>query len=77
MIAYTLNFLWVSSRGYRLCPWRSPYLRWRMETYTGIPAERITFGIFCREMWKSRRELWQFLKWGAEMQRLERSRAAR
>ena len=76
MIAYTIRFLWVSSRGYRLRPWRSPYLRWRIETYTGIPAEQITAAIFIREVWKARREFWQFLAWGAEMHRLERARIA-
>ena len=76
MIAYAARFLWTSARGFRMCPWRSPYLRWRIETYTGIPAGEITCGIFFREVWKARREFWQVLKWGAEMQRLERSRTA-
>lgn len=76
MIAYAVRFLWITARGYRLCPWRSPYLRWRIETYTGIPADEISFGVFVREVWKSRRELWQFLEWGAAMQRLERARTA-
>ena len=31
--------LWRLARGYRLRPWRSPYLRWRMETYWGLHAE--------------------------------------
>lgn len=76
MIGYTSRFLWTSSRGYRLCPWRSPYLRWRIETYTGIPAEQITSGIFFREVLKARRELWRFLKWGAEMEQLQLRRSA-
>ena len=41
-----LRFLWRATRGYRLRPWRSPYLRWRMETYWGIPAEKIGFSGF-------------------------------
>ena len=28
------------TRGYRLRPWRSPYLRWRIETYWGLHADR-------------------------------------
>src|SRR6266446_6098144 len=28
-----LRFLWNATRGNRLRPWRSPYLRWRLETY--------------------------------------------
>jgi hypothetical protein len=30
-----LRFLWQVAAGYRLTPWRSPYLRWRMETFLG------------------------------------------
>ena len=36
-----ISFLWKSTRGYRLRPWDSPYLRWRIETYWGLHAERI------------------------------------
>ena len=72
MISYALWFYWVSSRGYRLRPWRSPYLRWRIETYSGIPAEKVTFEIFWKFLWKERRELWRFLQWGAKMRKLER-----
>ena len=74
MILYSLQFAWVASRGYRLRPWRSPYLRWRIETYSGIPAEEVTFEVFWKFLWKERRELWRFLKWGAEMQKLEKRR---
>lgn len=72
MILYSLRFLWVASRGYRLRPWRSPYLRWRIETYSGIPAEKVTGAVFWKFLWKERRELWRFLRWGAEMRKLER-----
>ncbi len=30
-----LRFLWNATRGHRLAPWRSEYLRWRVETYSG------------------------------------------
>ena len=29
---------WKLTKGYHLAPWRSPYLRWRIETWTGIEA---------------------------------------
>ncbi len=74
MIAYALWFYWVAARGYRLRPWRSPLLRWRLETYSGIPAEKITFPIFWGVLWRERRSLREFLKWGARMRRLERQR---
>ena len=37
------------TKGYRTTPWRSPYLRWRVETWSGIPADSMgpgTFSIF-------------------------------
>ncbi len=72
MILYALGFLWTASRGYRLRPWRSPYLRWRLETFSGIPAETITRSIFCKYLWRERKSIWRFLKWGAEMRTLEK-----
>jgi hypothetical protein len=40
-----IRMLWRLSRGYRLCPWRSPYLRWRIETYWGLHAEGGGLGV--------------------------------
>lgn len=62
-----LRFLWRATRGYRLRPWRSPYLRWRMETYWGTPADEIGFSDFCRFLWQHRRDLARFLVWAARM----------
>ncbi|MBM3760017.1 MAG: hypothetical protein FJW36_07195 [Acidobacteria bacterium] len=62
-----LGFLWKSSRGYRLRPWASPYLRWRMETYWGIHAETITFKEFWSFLWVHRAEMWRFLRWASRM----------
>ncbi|HEX3878006.1 MAG TPA: hypothetical protein VHW24_13530 [Bryobacteraceae bacterium] len=56
------------SRGYRLRPWRSPYLRWRIETFSGIHADQIGFREFWRFTWARRRELARYLKWAALMQ---------
>jgi hypothetical protein len=64
-----LKFLWLASKGYRLCPWRSPYLRWRVETYWGLHAEAITAREFWRFVWEQRRDLWRFLRWVGRMQR--------
>ena len=58
-----LGFLWQASRGYRLTPWRSPYLRWRIETYQGTPAEEIGFHEFFGFVWKERAQLWRMLGW--------------
>jgi hypothetical protein len=62
-----LGFLWRSGRGYRVRPWRSPYLRWRMETYWGVPADQIGFRDFWRFIWQHRRELMRFLAWAGRM----------
>ena len=64
-----LRFLWRATRGYRLRPWRSPYLRWRIETYTGVKMTDIGFLEFFEFTWKERKELFRFLQWTAEMER--------
>lgn len=60
-------FLWRATRGNRLRPWRSAYLRWRMETYTGKPAETITLGDFLRLAVREWRQMLRFLRWTGEM----------
>lgn len=65
-----IRFLWKASRGYRLRPWRSPYLRWRIETYCGLHAEEIGFREFWQFNWKHRADLLRFLRWAARMERL-------
>ena len=63
-----LRFLWRATRGHRLRPWRSPFLRWRMETYWGTPAEQIGFKEFWRFVWQRRDDLARFLKWAERME---------
>ena len=64
-----IRTLWRLTRGYRLRPWRSPYLRWRVETYWGAPADSITF----RDFWDFTRlhhkDLIRYLRWAARMRR--------
>lgn len=67
-----LRYLWRVSRGYRLRPWRSPYLRWRIETYWGIPAEQIGARDFWRFFWTHRAEMLRFLRWARRMERATR-----
>jgi hypothetical protein len=64
-----LRILWRLTRGYHLRPWRSPYLCWRIETYWGTHADRITFSGFWQFVWKRRRELLRYLRWAAALQR--------
>jgi hypothetical protein len=53
------------TRGYRLRPWRSPYLLWRIETYSGLPADQITPSLFFRFAWQNRWDLLRYLRWAA------------
>jgi hypothetical protein len=63
-----LQFLWNATRGHHLAPWRSPYLRWRIQTYTGVKVKDIGFLEFWGFVWKERSELVRFLKWTAQME---------
>jgi len=58
-----LRVAWRLARGYRLRPWRSPYLRWRIETYSGIHAHQIDFPTFWKFVWRRRADLSRYLKW--------------
>ena len=62
-----LLFLWRSTRGNRLTPWRSPYLLWRIETYWGLEAGHIAPAEFWRFVWQHRSELFRFLRWADHM----------
>jgi hypothetical protein len=69
-----LRFLWNATRGHRLAPWRSEFLRWRVETYSGKSAETLgakdVLGFFWNERW----ELLSFLMWTGRVQREARRR---
>jgi hypothetical protein len=69
-----LRFIWNATRGHRLAPWRSEFLRWRVETYSGKRAEdlktRDVFGF----LWSSRWELLSFLIWTGRMEKEARKR---
>jgi hypothetical protein len=64
-----LSALWRLTKGYRLSPWRSPYLRWRIETYSGIPADEVGFAVFWRFSWQHRRDLLRYLRWADRQSR--------
>jgi hypothetical protein len=62
-----LTLFWRLMSGYRLRPWRSPYLRWRIETYWGIHAGQITFSAFWKFVGNHWRELLRYLRWAVRM----------
>ena len=62
-----VRFLWSATRGHRLRPWKSPYLRWRMETFTGQRAETVRARDFVRLAWGEKRQMLRFLRWTGEI----------
>jgi hypothetical protein len=69
---FILRFLWNGSRGHRFAPWRSPYIRWRIETFCGVKMDNIGFFEFWGILFRERMRLWRFLKWTAEMEHYAR-----
>jgi hypothetical protein len=66
-----LKYYWIVARGYRLRPWDSPYLRWRLETFLGKEAENASASEFLKILWKYRREMQNFVDWAAERRRAQ------
>jgi hypothetical protein len=64
-----LRFVWNATRGNRLTPWRSEYLKWRIETYSGKKADSLSAGDVFRFVWESRWELLDFLLWTGRLER--------
>jgi len=69
-----IRFIWNATRGHRFTPWRSEYIRWRVETYSGMPAETLTAGKIFEFAWNSRWELLSYLFWTGQVQREARRR---
>ncbi len=67
-----LRFAWNSTRGYRFRLWRSPHLRWRIETFSGFAAERLNFVQVLWLFWHEKRQILRFLSWGANISSLAR-----
>lgn len=63
-----VRFLWNATRGARLAPWKSPYIRWRIETYSGQKAETMTAGDVLWFTWRERASLLRFLQWTGEIE---------
>ena len=69
-----LKFIWNATRGHRFAPWRSEYLRWRVETYSGKPAETLRARDIFGFMWASKWELLSLLLWTGQVQKEARRR---
>jgi len=70
-----LRFIWNATRGHRFAPWRSDYVRWRVETYTGMKAETLTAADIFGFAWNSRWELLSYLFWTGQLEREARRRS--
>ena len=68
----TLRYYWNVARGYRLKPWKSPYLRWRFETFLGKEGANLDARKFFRLSWKYRDNMMRFVDWTAERRRVQR-----
>jgi len=58
-----IRFLWNATRGHRLTPWNSDYMRWRVETYSGMKAETLTAKDVLGFLWAQRWEFLAYLFW--------------
>jgi hypothetical protein len=69
----SLRYYWISARGYRLRPWKSPYLRWRFETYLGTQPGEMTAAKFFALAWRHRVGMKRFADWAADRRRAQRT----
>ncbi|HXE76233.1 MAG TPA: hypothetical protein VNN18_11460 [Candidatus Xenobia bacterium] len=65
---YPLRYYWRLAKGHRLRPWRSPLVRWRLETFFGIHADDLGRQQFFSLLWENRRRVLAFLRWTEEME---------
>src|SRR5260370_41181661 len=72
----TLQYYWNAARGYRFKPWKSPYIRWRFETFLGKEAANLTATKVFHLAWKYRDHMERFVDWAAERHRFQRRRHA-
>jgi hypothetical protein len=61
-----LRYYWITAKGYRLRPWKSPYIQWRLETFYGKDAANLDAEKFFDLMWRERARMRRFLAWVAE-----------
>ena len=67
-----LRYYWIISKDYRLCPWKSPYIQWRLETFFGHEAASLDAGKFFSLLWRERARMERFLEWVAVRRQAQR-----
>ena len=68
-----LRYYWVAAKGYRLRPWQSPYICWRMETFFGPQGANLNASKFFGLLWRERAQFRRFLRWANERRREQRA----
>jgi hypothetical protein len=71
-----LRYYWDTAKGYRLRPWASPYIRWRLETFFGGDMHSLGAAQFFRLIWSERARFEHFLSWVAQRRRIQREHSA-
>jgi hypothetical protein len=66
-----LRYYWIAAKGYRLRPWKSPYIRWRFETFLGVEAAGLDARKFFQLSWKYRARMENFIAWVAERRKAQ------
>jgi hypothetical protein len=69
-----IRYYWITTKGYRLQPWASPYIRWRMETFYGPEAAELDARKFFHMLWRDRARMRRFITWVGERRREQRHR---
>jgi hypothetical protein len=67
-----LRYYWIIAKGYRLRPWASPYIQWRLETYLGKEGANLDRAKFLSLLWRERWRMKTFLDWVADRRRAQR-----
>jgi hypothetical protein len=73
----SLRFVWNATTGNRLRPWRSEYVKWRIETYSGMKAEELRARDVIGFAWREKGNLLRFLRWTDRMDTWKRTGANR
>jgi hypothetical protein len=73
----SLRFIWNATSGHRFRPWRSEYLKWRIETYSGMKAEELRLRDTAGFVWREKGNLLRFLRWIDRMDAWKKSGASR
>jgi len=60
-----IRYYWIIAKGYRLRPWASPYIKWRLETFFGKDAANLDARGFVSLLWRERGRMSRFLAWVA------------